>query len=91
MSSYATLYRSTSFLACSTGFTSATVRRYAGAIKALLMQLPLFNAIASKKKKVRVGQVVRFHIRDTKNAESELASLRARWKLERASLLSRLC
>ena len=34
---------------------------------------------------VRVGQVVRFHVRDTKNAEAELQSLRARWKLERAA------
>ena len=34
---------------------------------------------------VRVGQVVRFHVRDDKNAEAELTSLRARWKLERAS------
>lgn len=34
---------------------------------------------------VRVGQVVRYHVRDNENAEAELSSLRARWKLERAS------
>jgi len=34
---------------------------------------------------VRVGQVVRFHIRDAANAEQELQQLRMRWKLERNS------
>jgi len=34
---------------------------------------------------VRVGQVVRFHVRDSDNAEAELSSLRARWKLERTA------
>jgi hypothetical protein len=31
---------------------------------------------------VRVGQVVRYHVRDKENAQGELQSLRARWKLE---------